>query len=67
VQILQGEGGGLLLRCRICGERMVRDERFIKTFTYIIPYVCQKCGYRDSKMRSERVFKKMAQIFLKVE
>jgi len=36
-------------KCKICGAKMVKDN--IKSFTYIIPYVCPRCGYRDSKIR----------------
>ena len=52
------------MRCRRCRAKMVRDERFRRAFTYIIPYVCPKCGYRDSKMRSEKVFRRVAEEIL---
>jgi len=40
------------VKCGVCGGDMVEDRQFKRNFTYIIPYVCESCGHRDSRLKS---------------
>jgi len=39
------------MKCKICGAKMTRDYDAAKNFKYINPYICPRCGYRDSKKK----------------